>query len=78
MKADTVELLGLFGKDVRYLVPLYQRNYKWNVKEHWSPLWDDIRAVAASVGRGRWRRCGSRARDPSGALPALRGVHACA
>lgn len=46
MKADTVELLGLFGKDVRYLVPLYQRNYKWDIQEHWGPLWDDIRAVA--------------------------------
>lgn len=49
MKADTVELLGLFDKEVRYLVPLYQRNYKWDVSEHWAPLWDDIRSVAGDL-----------------------------
>mgnify|MGYP003705018537 CR=1 FL=1 len=49
MEANTVELLGLFGTDVRYLVPIYQRNYKWDETEHWGPLWADIRNVAEEV-----------------------------
>lgn len=49
MEANTVELLGLFETDVRYLVPLFQRNYKWDQDEHWGPLWADIRNVAEDV-----------------------------
>lgn len=49
MKAETVELVGLFDKDVRYLVPIFQRNYKWNEDDHWGPLWDDIRDVADDI-----------------------------
>ncbi|MCY3635854.1 MAG: DUF262 domain-containing HNH endonuclease family protein [bacterium] len=49
MKADTVELLGLFDRDIRFLVPIFQRNYKWNKEDHWNPLWDDIRGVAENI-----------------------------
>lgn len=49
MEANTVELLGLFDTDVRYLVPIFQRNYKWDEAEHWGPLWVDIRNVAEDV-----------------------------
>ena len=42
MKADTLSLSLLFGRDVRYLVPLYQRPYVWKEETHWAPLWDDI------------------------------------
>ena len=49
MEANTVELLGLFDTDVRYLVPIFQRNYKWDEVEHWGPLWHDIRNVAEDV-----------------------------
>ncbi len=49
MKADTVELLGLFDRDIRYLIPIFQRNYKWNEDDHWGPLWDDIRGVAEDI-----------------------------
>jgi hypothetical protein len=49
MEANTVELLGLFDTDVRYLVPIFQRNYKWDEAEHWGPLWADIRNVAEDV-----------------------------
>ncbi len=49
MKADTVELLGLFETDVRYLVPIFQRNYKWDQDVHWGPLWTDLCNVAEDV-----------------------------
>ena len=49
MEANTVELLGLFDTDIRYLVPIFQRNYKWDETEHWGPLWSDICNVAEDV-----------------------------
>ena len=49
MRANTVEVEGLFDKDTRYLVPIFQRNYKWNREEQWEPLWVDVRAVATDV-----------------------------
>jgi hypothetical protein len=49
VKADTVEVLGLFQTDVRYLVPIYQRNYKWDELEQWAPLWSDLVDVAEDV-----------------------------
>ena len=42
MKADTLSLSLLFGRDVRYLVPIYQRPYVWKEETHWAPLWEDI------------------------------------
>ncbi len=42
MKADTNDLATIFGKDVRYVVPLYQRPYVWKKAEHWEPLWNDV------------------------------------
>lgn len=42
MKADTNDLATIFGKDVRYVVPLYQRPYVWKEEEHWRPLWNDV------------------------------------
>jgi len=45
MKPFTLTLQGLFGPDVRYLVPLYQRPYVWQRKSHWEPLWQDVVAV---------------------------------
>lgn len=42
-------MLGLFDTDVRYLVPIYQRNYKWDEKSHWAPLWTDVCNVAEDV-----------------------------
>lgn len=34
---------------MRYLVPIYQRNYKWDEVEHWGPLWTHICNVADDV-----------------------------
>ena len=46
MRADTVDLATIFGKPVRYLVPLFQRPYVWTLEHQWQPLWEDIQAVA--------------------------------
>lgn len=45
VKPATHSLNDLFGGDVRYLVPLYQRPYVWQRKTHWEPLWQDIVSV---------------------------------
>ena len=36
-----VNVDSLFGVDVQYLIPRYQRRYVWN-KMNWSTLWEDI------------------------------------
>ncbi|WP_166028496.1 DUF262 domain-containing protein [Streptomyces chilikensis] len=43
MRADTVDLRRIFGRDVRYTVPLFQRPYVWNRDDNWSALWEDVR-----------------------------------
>lgn len=45
MKADTLDLATIFGRTVRYHVPLFQRPYVWTREEQWEPLWDDVHAV---------------------------------
>src|SRR5688572_2031092 len=49
MRADPLTLVSVFGKDVRYVVPMFQRPYVWNMTEHWAPLWEDIRGVSERV-----------------------------
>lgn len=46
MKADTLTLKALFQKDVRYVVPTFQRPYVWNQEDQWEPLWEDVRNSA--------------------------------
>ena len=36
----------LFGSDVHYQIPHFQRAYVWNKDIHWAPLWHDLTAVA--------------------------------
>ena len=42
MKPDTRTVTELFERDVRYVVPLYQRPYVWDEEHQWQPLWDDV------------------------------------
>ena len=49
MQADTVDVKTLFDRDIRYLIPVFQRNYKWNESEHWAPLWVDLRNLATDL-----------------------------
>lgn len=46
MKADTLTMKALFQKDVRYIIPTFQRPYVWNQEDQWEPLWDDVRNTA--------------------------------
>ena len=46
MKADTLTLKTLFQKDVRYVIPIFQRPYVWNQDDQWEPLWNDVRNTA--------------------------------
>ena len=32
----------MFGNDVQYIIPLFQRHYVWGQAEQWAPLWKDI------------------------------------
>lgn len=42
MKADTLDFSKLFGADVRYVVPMFQRPYVWEREKQWEPLWQDV------------------------------------
>lgn len=46
MKASTLTPAEIFGNQIRYVVPLYQRPYVWSKDEQWQPLWDDVVVVA--------------------------------
>lgn len=45
VRADPLTLTSIFGKDVRYVVPMFQRPYVWNMTKQWEPLWEDIKSV---------------------------------
>lgn len=45
MRPDTNTVQQLFERDVRYLVPLFQRPYVWDEEHQWEPLWEDILAL---------------------------------
>lgn len=49
VKAQTLSPVGLFGSDVRYVVPLFQRPYVWTRDDQWNPLWEDIRALTEQL-----------------------------
>jgi hypothetical protein len=49
MQAETRTLTQLFGLDVRYMIPLYQRPYVWTRDQQWKPLWEDIATVTEHV-----------------------------
>ena len=46
MEAHERTLLELFRFDIRYEMPETQREYVWDLKDRWEPLWNDIRATA--------------------------------
>lgn len=70
MRADPLTLTFVFGKDVRYVVPMFQRPYVWNMKEHWEPLWEDIRGVAETGAHA------SNAGDGPGPIPVVEATPA--
>ncbi|MBP6017038.1 MAG: DUF262 domain-containing protein [Candidatus Promineofilum sp.] len=46
MEAGKHNIKELFQKDVRYVIPTFQRPYVWNQEKQWEPLWDDVRNIA--------------------------------
>ena len=46
MNADTLTLKAMFQKDVRYVIPTFQRPYVWNEDDQWEPFWNDVRNTA--------------------------------
>ncbi len=36
----------LFGEQIHYQIPRFQRRYIWNKEKHWQPLWEDVKRVA--------------------------------
>ncbi|WP_165956789.1 DUF262 domain-containing protein [Kribbella antibiotica] len=49
MKADTVQLVHIFGTDRRHVVPIFQRPYVWEEERNWAPLWSDVKSAAEEV-----------------------------
>lgn len=45
MKAAPKTPAVLFGYDVRFVVPVFQRVYVWDQESQWEPLWNDIRIL---------------------------------
>lgn len=46
MKTDILTPKDLFGIQVRYAIPPFQRPYVWTQDKQWEPLWNDMRNVA--------------------------------
>lgn len=46
MDAGKHTVKELFQKDVRYIIPTFQRPYVWEQEKQWEPLWEDIRNLA--------------------------------
>lgn len=42
MKANAISILVIFEKKLRLEVPLFQRQYVWDLNRQWIPLWEDI------------------------------------
>ncbi len=42
MQPHSRSIFDLFDGKKRYVVPLFQRQYVWNLAEQWQPLWEDI------------------------------------
>ncbi len=42
MDIDKPTVADIFGLDVQYRVPLFQRHYAWSKDRQWVPLWKDI------------------------------------
>ena len=57
MDAGIVNFKTLFGDQVSYQIPQFQRPYAWGEENQWFPLWEDVRNLAerylSTDGRGR-------------------------
>ena len=54
METTNVQVRSLFGGDVQYIIPIFQRHYVWDQEEQWDPLWKDIQTrvqLSGSMGQ---------------------------
>jgi hypothetical protein len=49
MKPDNLTIFGLFERQQRYVVPLFQRQYVWTREKQWEAFWEDIVDKAEQV-----------------------------
>ncbi|MDI6627151.1 MAG: DUF262 domain-containing protein [Rhodococcus sp. (in: high G+C Gram-positive bacteria)] len=49
MQANTNTPSEIFGSNVQYVVPIFQRPYVWNRVDQWEPFWEDVRALTEKV-----------------------------
>ena len=49
LDANILTLKTLFGSEVSYRIPQFQRPYAWKKDEQWVPLWEDVRNVAENI-----------------------------
>jgi hypothetical protein len=54
LKPETRTVTELFERDVRYVVPLYQRPYVWDEEHQWEPFWEDVRVLLDHQVAGAW------------------------
>lgn len=47
MTPSTISLSGLLGNGVTYRVPIFQRDYSWEI-DNWTDLWDDIKIILST------------------------------
>lgn len=53
MKPYTRSIIELFDGKKRFLIPLYQRQYAWNVESQIPLLWEDIERIAKRIDEDR-------------------------
>jgi hypothetical protein len=46
MHTEILSPKKLFQKEVRYVIPPFQRPYVWSLDDQWGPMWEDVRNVA--------------------------------
>ena len=46
MHTEILSPKKLFQKEVRYVIPPFQRPYVWSLDDQWGPLWEDVWNVA--------------------------------
>ena len=51
MEVKQLTLSQLFSDDIRYEMPESQREYVWDLKGRWEPLWNDVRDSAEAYRR---------------------------
>lgn len=42
MNLNQPTVIELFNKQIRFIIPIFQRHYVWNETEHLQPLWEDV------------------------------------